>query len=84
MNEVTESQNIFLSAFGQIPDEFKPIVLLAVANSKICFFSPVSTPAPLLFYVPSSLLKEGLLLLRSNFRFHFWELPLIFKEHILK
>lgn len=38
MNEITESQNIFLSAFGQIPDEFKPIVLLAVAGLIIVSF----------------------------------------------
>ena len=32
MKELSETQNLFLSAFGQIPDEFKPIVILALAG----------------------------------------------------
>lgn len=32
MNELTDTQNVLLSAFGQIPDEFKPIVMLVVVG----------------------------------------------------
>ena len=32
MSDITETQNLFFSAFGQIPDEFKPIVLLSLAG----------------------------------------------------